>query len=75
MKQTAIKFKNIMKNLFVTKEGWISWVIANVITSLPWFLPLAYGFVFQDELGYMAAAADYAFIFAPFTPCWMLNVL
>jgi len=31
--------------------------------------------MFQDERGYIAAAAAYAFILAPFTPFWMLNVL
>jgi len=67
--------KKTMKELFLTKEGWISWFIANIITSLPWFIPLAYGFVFEDERGYMAAAAVYAFILAPFTPFWILNVI
>lgn len=64
-----------MKQLFLTKEGWIAWIVANIITSLPWFLPLAYGFIFQDERGYYAAAGVYAFILAPFTPFWMLNVI
>ena len=67
--------KKTMKGFFLTKEGWISWFIANIITSLPWFIPLAYGFVFEDERGYMAAAAVYAFILAPFTPFWILNVI
>jgi hypothetical protein len=76
MKKDKIeKIKKTMKEIFLTKEGWISWIIANVITSLPWFLPLAYGFVFQDERGYVAAAAVYAFILAPFTPFWILNVI
>ena len=69
------KFKLLLKGMFLTKEGWISWVVANIITSLPWFLPLAYGFVFNDNRGYMAAAAVYAFILAPFTPFWILNVI
>jgi hypothetical protein len=69
------KLKKTMKKLFLTREGWISWFIANIITSLPWFLPLAYGFVFQDERGYVAFAAVYAFILAPFTPFWILNVI
>lgn len=67
--------KQQMKNLFLTKEGWISWIVANIITSLPWFLPLAYGFVFQDARGYYVAGAVYAFILAPFTPFWILNIV
>ena len=61
--------------ILATPKGWLSWFIANIITSLPWFLPLAYGFVFQDERGYYTAAAVYAFILAPFTPFWILNVI
>jgi hypothetical protein len=67
--------KETIKKILLTKEGWISWIIANTITSLPWFLPLAYGFVFNDERGYYAASAVYAFILAPFTPFWILNVI
>jgi hypothetical protein len=67
--------KEIIKKILLTKEGWISWIIANTITSLPWFLPLAYGFVFNDERGYYTAAAVYAFILAPFTPFWILNII
>jgi hypothetical protein len=66
---------NQVKIILTTKEGWISWIIANIITSLPWFLPLVYGFVFNDNRGYVAAAAVYAFILAPFTPFWILNVI
>jgi hypothetical protein len=69
------KFKLLLKEMFLTKEGWISWIIANIITSLPWFLPLAYGFVFNDNVGYMVASGVYAFILLPFTPFWILNVI
>jgi hypothetical protein len=70
-----IKIKQQMKEMLLTKEGWIAWIIANIITSLPWFLPLAYGFVFKDQNGYYVAGAVYAFILAPFTPFWILNVI
>jgi hypothetical protein len=69
------KLKQQIKMILATPKGWLSWFIANIITSLPWFLPLAYGFVFQDERGYYTAAAVYAFILAPFTPFWILNVV
>jgi len=69
------KLKTQLKELLLTWQGWLSLIIANTITSLPWFLPLAYGFVFNDNKGYMAAAAVYAFILAPFTPFWILNVI
>jgi hypothetical protein len=69
------KLKESLKQLITTPQGWFSWFIANIITSLPWFLPLAYGFVFKDEKGYYVAGAIYAFILAPFTPFWILNVI
>jgi hypothetical protein len=69
------KLKQQIKMILATPKGWLSWIIANIITSLPWFLPLAYGFVFKDERGYYVAAAVYAFIMAPFTPFWILNVI
>jgi hypothetical protein len=76
MKKDKIEnLKKTLKEMFLTKEGWISWIIANIITSLPWFLPLAYGFLFNDDRGYIAFAAVYAFIMAPFTPFWILNVI
>ena len=28
--------KKTLKELFLTKEGWISWVLANLIVSSPW---------------------------------------
>jgi hypothetical protein len=71
----VVKIKKELKEMFLTKQGWIAWIIANVITSLPWFLPLAYGFLFDDIRGYYAAASVYAFILLPFTPFWILNVI
>jgi hypothetical protein len=69
------KAKKEVKEILLTKEGWVGWIVANIITSLPWFLPLAYGFVFNDEKGYYVAGVVYAFILAPFTPFWILNVI
>jgi hypothetical protein len=75
MKIRLQKLKATIKQILLTKEGWFAWIVANVITSMPWFLPLVYGFVFKDERGYVAAAAVYAFILAPFTPFWILNII
>ena len=64
-----------MKQLFLTKEGWIGWIVANIVTSLPWLAPLVYGFVFKDTNGYTVAGAIWAFIMLPITPFWILNVI
>ncbi len=69
------KTKILLKDLFLTKEGWISWFIANVITSLPWAIPLIYGFIFKDNNGYILAGSIWTFIMLPITPFWIFNVL
>ena len=69
------KAKGLLKDLFLTKEGWISWAIANVLTSLPWAIPLIYGFIFKDNNGYILAGSIWTFIMLPITPFWILNVL
>lgn len=74
MKTLILKAKHLLKGLFLTKEGWIGWIIANIITSLPWALPLIYGFVFKDQNGYVIAGSIWAFMMLPFTPFWILNV-
>lgn len=68
------KFKEQLKMLIATPQGWFSWFIANVITSLPWILPLIYGFVFKDNNGYLIAGSIWTFMMLPFTPFWVLNL-
>ena len=75
MKKTIAKAKILLKDLFLTWQGWLSWIIANIITSLPWALPLVYGFVFKDNNGYIIAGSVWTFIMLPVTPFWILNVL
>lgn len=69
------KIKATMKELFLTKEGWISWGIANVITSLPWAIPLILGFILKNDTLYKVAASVWAFVMLPITPFWVLNVV
>jgi hypothetical protein len=74
MKTAITKAKELLKGLFLTKEGWISWLIANVITSLPWAVPLIYGFIFKDSRSYIIAGSIWTFMMLPITPFWILNV-
>lgn len=69
------KLKEQLKMLITTREGWFSWFIANVITSLPWILPLVYGFVFKDQNAYVLATAIWAFLLSPLAPLWIVNVV
>jgi len=68
------KLKQQLKMLIATPKGWLCWLIANVITSLPWILPLIYGFVFKDNNGYVIAASIWTFMMLPVTPFWILNL-
>lgn len=69
------KLKQQLKELFLTKEGWAGWIVANIATSLPWILPLVYGFLFKDNNGYVIAGAIWTFMMLPLTPFWILNVI
>lgn len=69
------KFKVLLKELFLTKEGWISWLIANVVTSMPWFIPLALGFVLNMPNLYVVSGSIWTFLMLPLTPMWMVNVI
>jgi hypothetical protein len=69
------QLKNNLKQLLLTPQGWISWIIANVITSLPWAIPLIYGFVFKDNNAYIIAGSIWTFMMLPLTPFWIINII
>lgn len=69
------KFKLLLKELFLTKQGWVSWVVANVITSLPWLIPLILGFIFNNQKLYVIAGSIWTFVMLPITPFWVLNLM
>jgi len=69
------KFKKLLKELFLTKQGWLSWFIANVITSLLWFGPLLIGFILQNDNLIALSGAIWVFIMLPATPMWVVNVI
>ena len=74
MSEGINKLKLTMKQLFLTKEGWTSWVIANIITSIPWAAPLVLGFILKNDTLYTVAGSIWAFMMLPITPFWILNV-
>lgn len=69
------KSKETIKHLFLTKEGWISWIIANVITSLPWAIAFAFGFIFDNPKWYVVGSSIWTFMMLPITPFWILNLI
>ena len=74
MNKVFSRLKKELKEMFLTPQGWISWIIANIITSLPWAIPLIYGFIFKDNNGYVIAGSIWAFVMLPVTPFWAVNV-
>ena len=73
--ETLSKLKDALKYLLTTPMGWFSFIMANVITSLPWFIPLAYGFVFNNQTAYIISASIWGFLMLPFTPLWVVNII
>jgi hypothetical protein len=69
------KFKQLLKELFLTKQGWFSWALANVITSQVWFMPLFFGFILNNQSLYALSGAIWVFIMLPATPLWVVNVV
>jgi hypothetical protein len=50
-KKLAIKLKDAtieMGKIVLSKRGFLSWCLANVIVSSVWFIPMALGFVFNQ---------------------------
>jgi hypothetical protein len=69
------KIKQQLKEMFATPQGWLSWLIANVITSSFWFMPLIFAFILNDKKLYTVSASIWAFMMLPVTPFWILNVV
>lgn len=67
--------KQTLKQLFLTKEGWIGWVVANVITSAPWALSFVIGYVFNSQVWYVIGGSIWTFMMLPITPFWILNAI
>ena len=68
------KAKKEAKELLLTKEGWIAWFIANVITSLHWMILTVIGFITKDPVWYAYAASAWALGLSPFIPLIIFNV-
>lgn len=74
MKPWMIRAKREVKEILLTKEGWISWFVANVITSLHWIVLTVIGFITKDAIWYTYAASAWAIGMSPFVPLIILNV-
>ena len=72
------KIKNLtvkLKQILLSKEGWIGWILANIITSLHWATLVVIGFVTKDPVWYAYAATAWGIGMTPFVPLWLFNIL
>jgi hypothetical protein len=63
-----------IKELLTTWQGWVGWIIANVITSLHWAIPALLGVVFQDLTLYALSGTLWAIGMSPFVPLFIVNI-
>jgi hypothetical protein len=69
------KAKKEVKEILLTKEGWIAWFLANVITSLHWMILTVIGFVTKDPVWYAYAASAWALGLSPLVPLIIPNII
>ena len=67
-KQLLLHFKTVI----TTPKGWLSWILANLLWSLFWLIPLVIGFVFNDPNMYALATAIFLFFVQPLIPMWLI---
>ena len=69
------KLKEELKLLFMTKLGLLSWFIANIITSLHWAIPFAFGVILKNGSLLAFSATAFAIGMTPFVPLWLFNII
>jgi hypothetical protein len=63
-----------LKQILLSKEGWVGWILANIITSLHWVAMVVIGFITKDPVWYAYAATAWGIGMTPFVPLWLLNI-
>jgi hypothetical protein len=63
-----------LKLLLTTKKGWLSWFIANIITSLHWAIPFFIGWIFDNQNLMIFAGSLWALGLSPFIPLFVINI-
>jgi hypothetical protein len=69
------KAKNLLRNLFLTKEGILSWLIVNMFWSSFWAIPAFIGFITQDNYWYVISGSILLFFVQPLVPMWLITPL
>lgn len=74
MQSKLKELKPKLKEILSHKEGYIAWILANVVTSLHWVILFTIGFITGNHDFYKWAVAAYAIGFSPFVPLWLFNI-
>jgi hypothetical protein len=75
MKEKIEQAKKITKELFLTKQGLLSLLLANIFWSSFWFVPLVFGFITNQNQYYAIAGSIYIFFVQPLIPMWLFTPL
>jgi hypothetical protein len=62
------RLKLILKELFATRYGWLSIILANVFWSMFWFPFLVLWFITRDNQWLVIATSVYLFFLQPLVP-------
>jgi hypothetical protein len=66
------KLKRILKELFATRYGWLSIILANVFWSMFWFPFLVIWFFTRENYWLVIATSIYLFFAQPLIPMWLI---
>jgi hypothetical protein len=66
------KLKLILKELFATRYGWLSIILANVFWSMFWFPFLVIWFFTRENQWLVIATSVYLFFLQPLVPMWLI---
>jgi hypothetical protein len=67
------KAKKLLKELFTTPLGIVSWILANIFWTSFWAIPLAIGYITKNEEFYVLSGSIFFFFWQPLVPMWLIT--
>jgi hypothetical protein len=76
IKEKARNISSKIKQLLTSWQGWLAFILANIIWSLPWIVQLLIGWLTNNPTWLASASATAAFMALPFPfPMWLITTL
>jgi hypothetical protein len=69
------KIKNLMRELFLTKKGWLAILLANIFWTMFWLPFLIMWFITRIENYLIIGTTIYIFFLQPLVPMWLITPL